>query len=243
MLKPAILLLGLAVAAGTAHAGGEARWFRYYDDRHQPVVTDTITPEHITHGYDELTQRMQLIRHVEGQRALTPEEQAAQRSKREQAAQRARDDKQLLRLYSGPGDAERARDRQLEALQVRIDFATNSLAGLKQRRAAEAQKAAVLERTGKPIPADLRQSIANYDKQIAASQTELSDRKAEQQKVKADFEPMIRRLAELTGRADPEATPAPAPGPAGAPAPNAAPAGAAAAKPAAAGAATSKPAR
>lgn len=216
MLKPAILFLGLAIVATPALAGGgngggpnAARWFRYYDDRHQQVITDTVTPDHITHGYDELTQRMQVIRHVEGQRPLTPEEQVAQRAKREQAAQRARDDKQMLRLYVGPADAERARDRQLEALQVRIDFAASSLAGLKQRRAAEAQKAAVLERTGKPIPADLKQGIATYDKQIAASLAELTDRKAEQQRVRAQFDPMIQRLSELTGK--PVSTPAPAP--------------------------------
>lgn len=205
MLKAAILFLGLALAAGTLQAApgndaGNARWFRYYDDRKQPVLTDSVTPDHILHGYDELTERFQVIRHIEGRRPLSPQEEAAQKIKNAQAAQRARDEKQMLRLYSGPADAERARNRQLDTLQTRIDFTTNSLAGLRQRRAAEAQKAAVLERTGKPVPADIKESIANYDKQIAANQAELAERKAEQDKVRAEFEPMIKRLAELTGK-------------------------------------------
>lgn len=227
MLKAATLFLGLVLAAGTLQAapgneGANARWFRYYDARKQPVVTDSITPEHILHGYDELTERFQVIRHIEGRRPLTPEEQAAQKIKIAQAAQRARDDKQMLRLYAGPADAERARNRQLDTLQVRIDFASNALAGLRQRRAAEAQKAAVLERTGKPVPVDIKTNIANYDKQIAANQAELAERKAEQDKVRAEFEPMIQRLAELTGKpagtVPPSVPPAPAAGAAAAPA-------------------------
>lgn len=200
MLKSLPLLLGLALVAGTAQAGSDARWFRYLDDRKQPVVTDTVTPEHITHGYDELNARMQLLRHVDARPPLTPEQIAAQKAKVAQAAQRARDDRQLQRLYAGPSDAERARNRQLEATQSRLEIASKALANLRQRRAAEAQKAASLERTGKPVPADLKATIATYDQQIAANQAEITSRTAELKKVNDDFEPMIQRLAELTGK-------------------------------------------
>lgn len=204
MLKRTALFLGL-ILMPLAHAD-DARWFRYYDDRKQPVVTDTVTPEHLARGYDELTASMRPIRHVDPQRALSPEELAAQRAKRDANAQRAKDDKQLLRLYSSPADAERARNRQLDALQVRIDFSSSMLTTLRQRRATEAQRAATSERTGKPVPADVKTAIANFDKQILAAQTEVDARKAEQDKVKGEFEPVIARLAELTGK---PANPAP----------------------------------
>jgi uncharacterized small protein (DUF1192 family) len=228
MLKAAILSIGLAlVAAGTAQAApaareaGAARWFRYYDDRKQPVVTDTITQDHIVHGYDELTDRMMVIRHVDARPPLSPEEKAAQKRKAEEAAQRARDDKQLLRLYAGPADAERARNRQLDALQVRIDFNANLLATARQRRTAEAQRAATFERQGKPVPADVKMGIAEIDKQISATQAELNARKAEQAKIRDEFEPMIKRLAELTGKpAGTVPPPAAATGPAAAPPPH-----------------------
>ncbi|HEX4869549.1 MAG TPA: hypothetical protein VFV15_02335 [Moraxellaceae bacterium] len=199
MLKRAALFLGLSLLLPLAHAE-DARWFRYYDDKKQPVVTDSVTSEHMSRGYDELTASMRLIRHVEPQRALSAEEQAALRAKRDADIQRAKDDKQLLRLYAGPADAERARNRQLDALQVRIDFSNNMLTTLRQRRAAEAQRAATSERTGKPVPADVKTAIANFDKQITAAQAEVDARKAEQEKVKGDFEPVIKRLAELTGK-------------------------------------------
>lgn len=218
MRKTLTLLLGLALAAPLARADAEARWFRYIDDRGQPVVSDTVTPEHVTHGYDELTERMSLIRKVPGQRPLTEAERAAQKAQREAAVAQSRNDKQMLRLYSGPADAERARNRQLDALQVRIDFNTNLLATARQRRAAEAQRAATFERQGKPVPADVKMGIAEIDRQIASTQQELNFRKNEQAKIRQEFEPIIRRLAELTGK--PASTPpAPAPAAATGPAP------------------------
>lgn len=204
MLKSLLPLLTAAVLGLSAIAQAEeipgARWYRYYDDKKQPTVTDSLTQEHINRGYDALSSSMQLIKHVPPQKALTAEEQAAIKAKRAAELQQAKDDKQLLRLYSSPTDAEHARDRQLDALQLRIDFSTNSLASLRQRRAAEAQKAAAFERTGKPVPADLKNSIAGYDKQIQAAQSEITQRKTEQDKVRADFEPVIQRLQTLTGK-------------------------------------------
>lgn len=191
-----LLLLTFAIGTSTAQAA-DARWYRYYDDKKQPNVTDNVTPEHITRGYDELTAGMQLIKHVPAQRLLTTQELAAAKAKHDADAQRERDDKQLQRLYSSPADAEHARDRQLEAIQLRVDFSSNSLASLRQRRAAEAQKAAVFERTGKPVPKDTKDGIASYDKQIQSAQSEINARKAEQDKLRTEFAPVIERLKEL----------------------------------------------
>lgn len=211
MQRPFFVFLALALAVPFAHAGSDknaARWFRYYDDHHHPNVTDVVTPEHVSHGYDELTANMQLIRHVPPQRALTPAEIAAAKAKREAELEQAKVDKQLLRLYSGPADAEQARKRQLDTLQLRIDFSSNSLINLRKQRAAEAKKAATSQRTGRPTPAELRDTIADYDKQIRSAEAEIAARKAEQEKVRAEFAPIIQRLQELTGQpADPNAAP------------------------------------
>lgn len=203
MQRPPALILLLALLASQAMAAtkdtDKARWYRYYNDKNQPTITDRITEEHITRGYDTLDQNMQLLRHVAGQKALTPEEAAAAKAKREAAAKRAEDDKQLLRLYTKPADAENSRDRQLDAIQMRIDYSTSSLNRLRETRAKSAQQAAVLERTGKPVPKPLRETIANNDKQIQQLQTEIQDRKIEQDKIRQEFAPIIQRLSELTG--------------------------------------------
>lgn len=214
--------LSLALLASLAQAApnnNEARWFRYYDSKNQPVVSDSVTPDHVSRGYDELTSSMRLIRKVPAQRTLTGEELAAQRARREADAQRSRDDKQLLRLYSHPADAERARNRQVDALQVRIDHNTNLIATARQRRTAEAQRAATFERQGKPVPADIRLGIAEIDKQISSVQAEINTHKAEQVKIRAEYGAMIQRLSELTGK---PVTPVPGAKTATAPAPAAA---------------------
>lgn len=219
MLKRMSLALALFLGTSAALAADDGpipRWFRYLDDRGQPTVTDSVTPEHVVRGYDELTETMRLIRHVPAQKPLTAAEIAEAKAKREKEAQQAKDDKQMLRLYSSPQDAERMRDRQLNGLQANIDSSTNSLASLRSRRAEAAQRAATLERTGKPVPTDIKETIATYDRQIQATQKEIDARKAEQEKVRAEYEPVIRRLEILTGK--PASKPAAAAVPAGSPA-------------------------
>ncbi len=194
-----ILLLGTLAGQAMADDADKARWYRFYNDKNQPTITDRITEEHISRGYDALDQSMQVLRHVPAQRALTAEEAAAAKAQRAAASKRVADDKQLLRLYSKPADAEHTRDRQTDAIQLRIDFSSSSLNRLRETRAMEAQRAAALERTGKPVPKPLADSIRNYDKQIQQLQTEIQARKAEQEKVRQEFAPIIQRLNDLTG--------------------------------------------
>lgn len=200
-LRAAFLLAALLAShawAETKDSDG-ARWYRYYNEKNQPTITDRITEEHIARGYDALDHGMQVLRHVPPQRALTADELAAAKAARAAEAKRKEDDKQLLRLYTRPIDAEQSRDRQIDSIQMRIDFTSSSLSRLRDTRTKEAQRAAALERTGKPVPKPLRESISNYDKQIQQLQTEVQTRKTEQQKVMQDFAPIIERLSELTG--------------------------------------------
>lgn len=203
MHRPLAVLLLAGALIHPAHAENEdrARWYRYYNDKNQPTITDRITEEHISRGYEALDQGMQLLRKVPPQRALTPEEIAAAKAARAAEARRKEDDKHLLRLYSRPRDAEQNRDRQIDAIQLRIDFTTGALTRLRDTRAKAAQQAAVLERTGRPVPAPLKEEIGKYDKQIQQLQGEIQARKAEQEKLRQEFAPIIQRLNELTGAA------------------------------------------
>lgn len=225
MFRPLIvltLLSGAWISQAHAEETDMARWYRFYNEKNQPTVTDRITEEHTSRGYEALDKNMQLLRKVPPQRKLTQAEVDAAKAKRTADAKRVEDDKQLLRLYSKPADAENNRNRQIDAIQLRIDFTTSSYNRLRDSRAREAQKAAVLERTGKPVPKPLRDNIANFDKQILQMQTEIQARKTEQEKIRSDFAPIIQRLSELTGLpatpaaavaakpASPATTPAPA---------------------------------
>lgn len=195
-------------AAAKPSTNTNVRWYRFYDDKQQPTVSDRVTEEHVIRGYEILDSGMRPVGSVPPQRILTPEELAIAKQQREIAAQRARDDKQLLRLYPRQEDAEHARDRQIETIQVRIDFSNNTLNRLRQNRSIQTQKAATFERAGKPVPKDLRSSIESIDKQIKQNMTEVQTRQKEQEKVRQDFDPIIKRLGELTN-SPPRATAAP----------------------------------
>lgn len=210
LIRRALTTLLLLSGASALHAApSDARLYRYYDNSHRPNVTDTVTLEHIIHGYEELNSNMQVLRKIPAQRLLTAEEQAAAKVKRETDAQRRRDDQQLQRLYASAADAETARDRQLESIQVRLDFSNNALQGLRQRRAEDAQKAANFERTGKPVPKTLRDSIAASDHEIKSTLITIDERKAEQEKVKQTFATIIERLTFLADQKEKAGAPSP----------------------------------
>lgn len=204
MLKPllAIAVLLSTLPSLTVAAGTDARLYRYYDDNNRPTITDSVTYDHITRGYDELTSSLQFLRHIPAQRILSEEEQAVARAKREAAAQRKRDDEQLLRLYASASEAESARDRQIETIQLQIEYDSNIQASLRQKRADDAKKAAAFERAGKPVPQELRKNIADMDRQIQASVNTANDRRNEQNKIRKDFQSIIERLQFLNDKAN-----------------------------------------
>ena len=72
-----ILLAGALSSPAWSDNEDPARWYRYYNDKNQPTITDRITEEHISRGYEALDKGMQLVRKVPPQRALTPAEVAA----------------------------------------------------------------------------------------------------------------------------------------------------------------------
>ncbi len=196
------LLASLAQAAPAPAADKQERsaaYYRYYDDKQGLHLEQQVTEEHLKYGYEELDSRMQVIRKVPP-RPTAADMERLQEEKRQRAdvARREREDQQLLRLYSAPRDAVLARDRKLDSIQLRIDFSNNAMSRLRGMRAQETQKAAGFERNGKPVPKFVLDEVARLDKQIADVQTDIQARKAEQDAVRAEFEPTIKRLEELT---------------------------------------------
>lgn len=194
----ASLALLLSASAHAADAGNIKRWYRYYNEQHSPSITDAVTAEHLKYGYDVLDRHMQVIQRVPAapnEKDLEALRQAKLR--KEQAAQQAIVDAKLLQLYATHADAERTRDRQLEALQLKVDFLSASVTRLRQQRAVEAQRAAGIERSGRPIPKDVTDGIKDIDSKIVSTEKEIKEKKAEISKVQAEFAPVIQRLKEL----------------------------------------------
>jgi len=192
-----VLLPVLTLAAPKKEPAAGEVMYRYTTPDGNMAVSATLNQQAIHAGYQVLDLNGQVIRR---EPAAPPEEQARRREAMEakrQAQQRARQDKELERLYAGPEDAVRARERQMEALDLRISYATNTLSQLEEKRDQEVSVAARAERAGRAVPDGTREAIDGYERRIAHVRQEIAGYEKDKQAVREQYEPIIKRLEEL----------------------------------------------
>lgn len=169
--------------------------FRYEREDGSTSISNSLSDEAIQQGYEVLNRNGRVIRTVEP--ALTKEEREQlkeqKENKREQKQQQKRDEK-LLRLYAGPGDARRARDRQIEALEVNISYTRNTLEGIKEKLDREVSNAAKYERRGEQVPRSVQDSIDHFQDQIEEHKKEIKQYEKDIQQVREEYKPIIDRL-------------------------------------------------
>lgn len=169
--------------------------FRYEREDGSTAISSSLSDEAIEQGYEVLNRNGRVIRTVEP--ALTKEEREElkeqKQHKRQQEQQQKRDEK-LLRLYAGPGDARRARDRQIEALEVNISYTRNTLQGIKEKLDREVSNAAKYERRGEEVPKSVQDSIDHFQSQIEEHKEEIEQYKKDIQDVREEYKPIIDRL-------------------------------------------------
>lgn len=173
--------------------------YRYTRPDGTLALSATLSQEAIHAGYQVLDLNGRVLRR---EPPAPPEEQARRREAmeaRQRAQRQAERDEELERLYAGPEDAVRARHRQLEALELRISYATNTLAQLEEKRDEEVSLAARAERAGRPVPEGTRQAIEEYQNRMAHVRREIAGYEKDKQAVRAQYAPIIERLEELEG--------------------------------------------
>ncbi|WP_370203803.1 hypothetical protein [Alloalcanivorax venustensis] len=173
--------------------------YRYTKPDGTLAVSATLNEQAIHAGYQVLDHNGRVLRR---EPPAPPEEQARRRQAMEaeqQAQRQAERDKELERLYAGPEDAVRARERQIEALELRISYATNTLAQLEEKRDEEVSLAARAERAGRPVPEGTRQAIDEYQRRMAHVRQEIAGYEKDKQAVREQYAPIIERLEELEG--------------------------------------------
>ncbi len=169
--------------------------FRYEREDGSTTISSSLSDEAIEQGYEVLNQNGRVVRTVEP--ALTAEERK-QLEKQEQRQRRekkqAKRDEELLRMYAGPGDARRARDRQVEALKVNISYTRNTLQGVKEKLDRAVSNAAKYEQRGEKVPASVQDSINQFQRRIAEHKKAIQQYKDDIEDVNEKYEPMIERL-------------------------------------------------
>lgn len=230
LLVPTLLLCAItcAVAVPPAVAAEKSSkktsdvpaLYRYRNSDGVVVMERSIPPEYTTKGYEILNSFGQVIQTVAPVTLLTDEERKA---KADMEAMSSRKDSELRKLYSSPADAERLRDRQLEALGLKIEHAKGQLGQTAAKRKAAVEEAARMERAGNKVPPAKRETIERLTLQVNAQEAEIKGLQQEQVRIRQQFEPILGRLRVIyPDKAGTPAVPAVAPVTAAAQAPAAA---------------------
>ena len=135
-----------------------------------------------------------------GDKPAAPPKAAKDDSKKVELATGARRDRAMMATYMTEQDIDAARDRSLaiplqsvKGLEGKLEKANNDLFDLKKQ-------ADTLASQQKPLPPDLIEDVQIKQKQIAVLETELAQKKANAEAIRARFESDKQRYRELKPR-------------------------------------------
>lgn len=189
----AVLIL---MSASTSMLAGNL--YRYENDQGVMVINDTVPPEFVHKGYEVLNNSGRVIERVP--RALTAQELAAKSEEERAALDRTKQqeaDKRLLTIFSGPADAERARDRKLEATDVYINVTRGNILKLQGDFNIAQSQAAERERAGQAVPAYLVESMDSLRRQIEQAEASIAEKEKEKVQITQEYAKDIERLRYL----------------------------------------------
>ena len=197
-MKIVVLLMALILTSSVwARSGQRANermpdgaYFRFETSDGVVHLNRTLTMDAIRNGYQLLDQYGRVLEDVEGVQ-LNDAEAKAQRM---QQARQAREDRDMLRLYAGPEDAVRARDRKVEALELSISYEENNLAQLQMKLDDEIATAARNERAGRNVPEAVKEAIDRLQRQIRTAEQKLLEFDKEIEQANQQYAPIIERL-------------------------------------------------
>ena len=131
--------------------GQAAELYRYLD-RNGTLVIDRqgVPPEYAGKGYDVLNEQGRVIRKV------APALPAAELDRQARERQQAVVDGQLRKLYSNVEDVDRAKARKLTELDGLMQIKKANLEATRQLQSQLMEQAAVQQRNGQALPADLQ---------------------------------------------------------------------------------------
>ncbi len=189
MVITALLVGGMSLEALAA----EGNLYRYRDAEGVLVVDFSVPPEYAGKGYEVLSPSGRLLRKVEPQVEVSPEEVVSPMA----AAARDREDSFILRSYSTVDDIHRARKRRLEQIDREIDILETNITTSISRRDEQLEKAANYQRNGRPVPDVVNKVIKELDTQLQQADELLERRRSEYRETESRYTWYAERLEQL----------------------------------------------
>lgn len=167
---------------------------------------NTIPPEYAQQETRTISNRGVTLEVKE--RARTPEELEQDKVQREaeekrlaeearKKKERAEYDMMLLSTFSSEADLNASRDRKQGALDATIEVTRLTIDGMQKKNNEYKKRAAQFERSGKPMPDDLKQDMASVEKQIEDKQKYIEAKQREKAELDAQHEADLARFREL----------------------------------------------
>jgi hypothetical protein len=203
------LALALTLAAMTLSAASAGHvQYKWKDTAGNLHFADILPAEALQLGYDVVDAQGRVIKHVD--RPRTPEElksDEAQKAQTEatkrETEERAKHDQQILAAYPHEQELVNAQESQLQMIDQNIQSTELSLTSQEKSLAIMLNHAASLDRSGKPVPADLRKQIDSLRKNIEMQKAYIVRRQKEKSEAAQKSAADLAHYRELQERTKP----------------------------------------
>jgi hypothetical protein len=210
-LITALGILTVVVSATSANAENtNKRWYRYYDDRGIPMISGSVSEQHMQHGYDILDNTLNVIRHVP---PFSTSKYAQEEAQRNQAIERRIADRHLVETYVSAARAQVQRDRELSDLDSQISRSELQSESLTNDLNGNINSAARFERQGQTVPTNLRNQLNKNRTVLAQSDANVAALKAKRNATEQQFNKDITSLKRIEQQGGSAALPTSAPQP------------------------------
>lgn len=176
-----------------AQSGSKAKLYKWTDQEGNVHYSDQIPPEAKEYARERVNDQGVAVERIE--RALTPEELAAQKAAADKAiadAKHAEDlrkaDEALMNSYASEEDLTRAYSQRLDLLSQTIDARQMEIAAREQSLTSLVTQAAEMERGGRPVSDAIKQMIASERTEIDRQKQFLLKKESEKLTAKKDYD-------------------------------------------------------
>lgn len=187
------------------HQAQAAKMYRYRNDQGVLVIDHTVPADAAARGYEILAEDGGVLESVApagadaatgGGASATPGLSA------EMVAEQEKVDRYLLTSYSSVADIEAVKARRLGEVEREIGIAEAQLEELADKREVVQERAANLQRRGKPVTEAILEELAGLDAQEARARARLRERRLQHAELAQHYDTYAERFRELQERAE-----------------------------------------
>ncbi|HEY9035772.1 MAG TPA: hypothetical protein VIM96_03580 [Pseudomonadales bacterium] len=202
----AFLLTACLVTADVALAGpgtdaGSKTLYRYRNDRGVTVIDDNVPADMVKNGYEVISINGTVLERVDP--ALTDEQIEAKKVELERAAEVKRIqewEESLLRRYRSVAEIEASRDRIIREFNNQVEILRGNLTSQRSQIEVQQQRAADLERRGRPVYESIRTNITALQGEMKSTEATIALRESEIDKARAEFDADIAQFKKILER-------------------------------------------